>query len=557
MMDAEDAEGRLNAALEDERRRQTGRLNALLLDIERKDRWLSVPLPDDLREHVLQERGTLAVEIGGLLVAWRTLGGTLTLVLPTMTAGTTTSPVADHVAPALAEPIVDGVDDDAAAAGASAAPVIGLGDVAGAEPLQGLSLNAPQSPSADPVRPEPLDAPPVAPLAPEAPVLPPAPPPMPVTALPAPTPRAASPAALAALQSHLADGGGFRVEGAVSSAATLVLAEAVRDLVPSRDLDGDVTRVQRAIDAREGWPQLPNEVVVRLMELVAARLRGMQAAGVDDWRVDDAFSQVTAYSQRERPGFAHGLARGHRPVTGSWDEDADGALFDLLGLLPEPTIATPKIGKRLAALEKLVAEMDSAPPEAADAVRAQVRRDVAALLADGVSARQTRLVRIVAPIAEEVLIGPEFRVQRRAAREDLEVAAADDGDDGADTTTVIPVDWPWWEATRGRRVVMVGGSPREQQRMKLEAAFGFGALAWEQAEGSRNSLQKVRDRVRAGGVDMVLLLARFVGHDADEVIQPACKEAGIAFVPVKTGYGIAGLRAAIERFVPQGVGAKG
>lgn len=47
------------------------------------------------------------------------------------------------------------------------------------------------------------------------------------------------------------------------------------------------------------------------------------------------------------------------------------------------------------------------------------------------------------------------------------------------------------------------------------------------------------------------------GHDADEVIQPACREAGIAFVPVKTGYGIAGLRAAIERFVPQGPVAKG
>lgn len=48
---------------------------------------------------------------------------------------------------------------------------------------------------------------------------------------------------------------------------------------------------------------------------------------------------------------------------------------------------------------------------------------------------------------------------------------------------------------------------------------------------------------------------RFVGHDADQVILPACKDAGVPFVPVQTGYGVAGVRCAIARLVRVGRGA--
>lgn len=193
-------------------------------------------------------------------------------------------------------------------------------------------------------------------------------------------------------------------------------------------------------------------------------------------------------------------------------------------------------------------DLDAAPAEVRSAICAQIRAEVSALLSDGMSARNNRLVRIVVPVADE-LTGQDMRALRRAAR--ALVAAAEAPDDEAETSP-IPDDWGWWPATRGRRGVMVGGDPREPNRIRLERAFGFAELAWEQAEHSRNSLQKVRERVRAGGVDLVLILTRFVGHDADQVIMPACREAGVPLVPVKTGYGVAGIRMAIERYLQPG-----
>lgn len=114
----------------------------------------------------------------------------------------------------------------------------------------------------------------------------------------------------------------------------------------------------------------------------------------------------------------------------------------------------------------------------------------------------------------------------------------------------IPMDWRWRGWTQGRRAVMVGGDPREPNRRRLEEVFGFAELVWERSERSRNTLQQVRERVKAGKLDMVLVLSRFVGHDADQVIQPACKESGVAFVPVQTGYGVVGVRRSIERHLP-------
>ncbi|MFZ5480644.1 MAG: hypothetical protein ACOZNI_28030 [Myxococcota bacterium] len=363
----------------------------------------------------------------------------------------------------------------------------------------------------------------------------------------APPPPASS-VSIAALASHMAAGGTFKVE-APSADWSLVLALALRDLLPGKDADGDLARIQKVIDGRDAWKGLPAALAVRLIELIAARLRSLQVAGMPDRRIDLAFSCISTWMKKEKPGFAYGLMREHRPRGNSWEEDVDAAVDDLYDALPA-TEPTPKVGKRLAALEALVGELGTCPEELRDAVRAQIRAEVSVLLAEGVSARNTRLVHIVAPVADE-LTGPDMRTLRRAARAAVASAAAEPEDDD-EVEGPIPDDWAWWWVTRGKRAVMVGGDPREPNRVRLEKAFAFSELAWEQAEYSRNSLQKVRDRVRNGGVDMVIILSRFVGHDADEVIQPSCRETGVHFVAVKSGYGVAGIRRAIERFVSLG-----
>lgn len=417
---------------------------------------------------------------------------------------------------------------------------------------------APTVPVADPPpSPQPIEvAAPPAPTPPptEAPASTPTPPADPEVVLaavpaPRPAPVPASPDAIAALASHIAAGGNFKAPKSTGDWA-LPLALALRDLIPGRDPLVDVDRVSRVVEGRDGWKAMPATVVVRLLELVAARLHALQDAGLTDRRLGHGFSALSAWSKREQPGFAYGLMRDHRPKSGSWEADADAALDALYRCLPNEERPTPQTGKRLARLESLVSERMTCPAEVIDAVSAQIRTEVSALLAEGVSARHTRLARILAPV-HELLTGPDMRVLRKAAREAAQEEEAD-ADDSASPPAPIAADWAWWSATRGKRAVMVGGDPREPNRVRLEQAFGFKELAWEQAEGSRNSLQKVRDRVRAGGVDLVFILTRFVGHDADQVILPACKEAGVLFVPVQTGYGVAGFQRAIERFSGSG-----
>ncbi|MFZ5476903.1 MAG: hypothetical protein ACOZNI_09030 [Myxococcota bacterium] len=364
--------------------------------------------------------------------------------------------------------------------------------------------------------------------------------------LPPPKPAApASPDDIAALASHLAAGGNFKVP-ATAPDWPLTLALALRDLLPGKDGEGDLERIEAVVDRRDAWKGLPPPVAVRLLELVAARLRMLQAAGLSDRRIDLAFSTISTWSKREKPGFAYGLSREHRPRTGSWEGDADAAVDELYDALPS-TEPAPKVGKRLVALEALVTEFGIVSEELRVAVAAQIRAEVSALLADGLSARNTRLLNVVAPVADE-LTGADMRALRRAARA-AAAAAATEPETDEESDSPIPDDWAWWSVTRGKRAVMVGGDPREPNRVRLEAVFGFAELAWEPAEFSRNSLQKVRDRVKARGVDLVLILTRFVGHDADQVILPACKDTGVPFVPVKSGYGVAGMRRAIERYV--------
>lgn len=132
----------------------------------------------------------------------------------------------------------------------------------------------------------------------------------------APAALPASPVSLSALASHLAERGTFKVEAPAADGA-LVLALALRDMLPGKDVDADLVRIQKVIDGREGWKVLPAGLVVRLIELIAARLRSMQVQGVADRRLDLAFSCLSSWSKRAQPGFAHGLSLSHRARTGS------------------------------------------------------------------------------------------------------------------------------------------------------------------------------------------------------------------------------------------------
>ena len=353
-------------------------------------------------------------------------------------------------------------------------------------------------------------------------------------------------------KAHVEAGGAFKIQ-APAVDWPIRLSEQVAELRPGAAPEAELAAIVRVVEATDRWKGLPAEVQSTLVGLLAARLRSLQEVPDlgGDRRIDFAFGSLSAYMKRARPGFAYGLARWHPPSRGSWEADAEALQDRLLAMIPEPAEAEPNRGRQLDRVEAMVTELKSAPAELRSAVEAQLRREVLAAFAAGVPARYGRLVRLLAPVAS-LFEGAEFRSLRRALRDEAEDDAAEAREEAGDEAAV-PADWAWWGWTRGKRALIIGGDPREQSRARLEQAFEMGELEWVGAEYKRNNLIGVRDRVRSGKVDLVILLTRFTGHDADQIILPACREQGVPFVCVQHGYGVVRVRHAIERFLdPEG-----
>lgn len=391
----------------------------------------------------------------------------------------------------------------------------------------------------------PLPEEPPAPPPPPVPVVQVVPPPVVVVA-PPPAPVGPPPSndALSKLAAHFKAGPAFNPEPPAGWADDLVWVLTTLGS-PSEEDEAEVERLQKVLDRLEKWKTFPRLIQRDLVGLCTCRLRRLQdERGVGTARLDEAFSALSGWSRKEQPGYVNGLSRGHVPTRGSWAEDAEA----YMARLQAPVAAMPKPNqeKLVGAVEAVLPELRDAPsPEVFEAVRASLRRAVRQALDGGVSARDPRLVRLVSAYVAE-LDGPEYRNLRRAVREEIEEPEAEADDEKA---AAIPGDWGWWGRTRGRRGILVGGDPREPNRLRLEQSFQFATLDWEPAEHRRNSLLAVRDRVRAGKVDIVIILGAFVGHDADEIILPACRETGVDWVHLDKGYGVVRMRRAIERFL--------
>ena len=326
------------------------------------------------------------------------------------------------------------------------------------------------------------------------------------------------------------------------------LMQSVLDIIPfSEDDEIEVMRLHAAIRDSERWRSLPRELQRGVVALCSARLRRLQ----DDRklihpRLEESFSMLTAFSKREQPGYVVGLSRHHKPVRNSWEEDAR-AWWERLRSPPVseiPASPPPNQEKLITALMGALAEMESSPVEQRAAAAADVRRRVREALVGGVSARDPRLVNLCTPVVE-IFDTPELCNVAHALRGEPDELIVDDAPERDD----VAVEWPWWGRTRARRALVIGGEPRELSRQRIQRAFGFADLEWFPAEFRRNSLATVRDRVRAGKVDIVIILGAFVGHDADEIVVPACRERGVDCVYVERGYSVGRVRVAIERTI--------
>lgn len=502
----------LSSSLHEELHKRKLRIDAIFAETEQIDAWVQIANSPELRKVLEGRRGVLSGELLSILSEWRRLGGLVELR---------------------------------------------------------ESYRPPRRIEEEPRREAPIEPPPRRPAFPpvfrdEAP--------------PAPVPvhreevEAASEDSVSRLNEHFKAGPAFRETPSVDWRGEL--QGILSGLALGAEDEAELDRVHRAIRDCDRWRVLPKDLQRNLVGLMASRLRRLQderqltspqredavARSNSQFRIEDSFSRLSAYSKREQPGYVIGLSRHHRPMRDTWEEDAEAYWERLSTWAPEPEPApSPNHERLLTELEGVTKELSGGlPPEVREAVVSQLRRTLRKVLEGGVSPRDPRLIRLILPFQED-LDGQDLRSLRRILRDAHIDSLSEEEEEKMETRTLLPDEWRWWGRTRGRRALIVGGEPREVSRVRLKEAFNLSELDWESADFRRNSLMGVRDRVRMGKVDLIIILGAFVGHDADDIIIPACRERGVDWVHVDKGYGVVRLRRAIERFLdpapPEGLDA--
>jgi hypothetical protein len=107
--------------------------------------------------------------------------------------------------------------------------------------------------------------------------------------------------------------------------------------------------------------------------------------------------------------------------------------------------------------------------------------------------------------------------------------------------------WHVLPLVRRRKAIVLGGDPREPNRLRLEHAFQLASLEWPAIEGPRK-VDAAVERIRNGAYDLVLVLTPFVFHAQSEPLVEAAKSASVPWALVE-GYGVAAVKLGLERFL--------
>lgn len=314
----------------------------------------------------------------------------------------------------------------------------------------------------------------------------------------------------------------------------------------------EIQRLARITGDFTDWIRLPHEEQRALTGLVAARARHLQDEAGPELNhpylgeaMNRLFSNLTAYSADARPGFVFGLSRGHTPVHGTWLEDACMWWARLHGETEDETDDNPidaedkpsrSVGKALNALEK-VAGLENPDPHA-------VITTALECLDLGLSASNPRIVKLLQPHLGLLTRERKLKGVRKAIR-DYEKELRKEADSADKDISPLPNDWPFWKYTEGKKIAIVGGDKRDTTIERFRVAFKAASVEWESGWQVRR-VEALAQRIQSGNIDMVILLARFMSHQAWYILVPPCKEARVPFVLVERGYGLSQVRSAVE-----------
>lgn len=374
----------------------------------------------------------------------------------------------------------------------------------------------------------------------------PEPEPEPATELPEPPPVEVRPAAPPDLSALVGRGLGPRWDTPEPPDVPRKSLRAVLDEIgrPTRAVDataaeGLVEGILTAIREIEAWTTFPSATQRALLGLASSVARHVQdeAPAVLSASTGESlravFSTLTRWSKDHRPGFVPGLSRNNEPDDGSWYADASSwwATLDELAGPDRSTTAD----EALAALE--LAARAGTPVDLSAAILAAVDA--------GVSQGDGRLLRLLGTHLDVVATLPGCKTLKAALRAASRPETA--LDDPGPSEPAVPSDWPLFELTSGKRAVVLGGDRRAEAAERIREEFRFVSVAWESTDPRR--IQALAHRIRSKSSDLVILLRAFIGHPEQAAILEACRESGVRFVVVDSGYGVTQVKLAIERYL--------
>ncbi len=340
------------------------------------------------------------------------------------------------------------------------------------------------------------------------------------------------------------------IDGLARTAETLTPAGQLRALV--REVEGAASFYEM-LERSEQYAQLA---------LWIGRHRRLQAFPVEELGPDAAtvlqrlFHRLVGLSKQYEPGYIEAFRQG-------FNTDWDQFIAENEQRLKQATeTAKQRRDTERRRLEQQAREQDrqhqahGVAREAFDELRVICARgelaedspeleafhEVLGRVLAGFSPSDPALIELVRPYADR-LTGGEYRALRKhlAKREEDEGRGREDEAFRESIRDVV-------EETRGRKALVIGGSPREERRRKLESLFEFAELDWEAQEDKRPAaMESLKARVRGGSIDLVIILKSLVGHVVTEQLRPLCEQHEVPCLMVDQGYGEVALAETLRR----------
>ena len=267
------------------------------------------------------------------------------------------------------------------------------------------------------------------------------------------------------------------------------------DIVDEVDVLEQVTTPER----RAQWAIMSKPMQRAWLSLLVARTRSVKDATINNpglrERIKVIILHFPAYAKTNHPGYVNGLQVSHSPEGPSWRHDA----LQFWEQLKTMTVAPPPVATPT--------QLSEEPPPAT---------------ASGE----------VAPPPSSIVAAPSQHTVESTEEAELS-----------------PIDslWPLWGVVRDKRVILLGGEPREPARVRLENAFVMAELEWIPGDNPRR-LDSVVERVHQHKVDLVLVLQQWNAHKVTNKLIEACKSSGLPWALVGS-YSIKGIRMGLERFL--------